>query len=243
MKNLTEQQLLDNYQKIIDIVENTFEGERKENLIKMYKFFEDRMIVAPASGKPNYHYCFVGGYIEHVLHIVDTAKKLMKVYEEIGAVLDFTEEELVFCALHHDLGKVGDTEHEYYIPQEDDWRRKKLNEWYTQNKEMEYMTVHDRALWLLSKYNVDVNEHVYKAILCADGLFDPAAETYFRAYNDTSHVLGSIIHFGDWLSTICEKQNWLQGEEEHEEEHIVHKKSSDKDIKNMKKQFDELFPA
>ena len=35
MKNLTEQQLLDNYQKIIDIVENTFEGERKENLLKM----------------------------------------------------------------------------------------------------------------------------------------------------------------------------------------------------------------
>ena len=103
------------------------------------------------------------------------------------------------------------------------------------------MTVHDRALWLLAKYHIDVNPHVYKAILCADGLFDPAAETYFRAYNDTRHVLGSIVHFGDWLSTICEKQNWMQGEEEHQEEHIVHKKSSDKDIKNMKAKFDELF--
>ncbi len=89
MKNLTEQQLLDNYQKLIDIVENTFEGERKENLLKMYKFFEDRMIVAPASGKPNYHYCHIGGYTEHVLHVVETAKKLMKVYQEIGAVIDF----------------------------------------------------------------------------------------------------------------------------------------------------------
>ena len=43
------------------------------------------------------------------------------------------------------------------------------------------------------------------------------------------------------LSTICEKQNWMQSEEEHSEEHIVTKKSSDKEIKNMKKQFDELF--
>jgi len=103
------------------------------------------------------------------------------------------------------------------------------------------MTVHDRALWILAKYNVDLNPHVYKAILCADGLFDPAAETYFRAYVDSRHCLGSIIHFGDWLSTICEKQNWLQGEEEHSEEHVVTKKSSDKEIKNMKKQFDELF--
>ena len=33
MKNLTEQQLLDNYQKLVDIVEETFEGERKENLL------------------------------------------------------------------------------------------------------------------------------------------------------------------------------------------------------------------
>ena len=28
MKNLTEQQLLDNYQKLVNIVEETFEGEK-----------------------------------------------------------------------------------------------------------------------------------------------------------------------------------------------------------------------
>ena len=104
------------------------------------------------------------------------------------------------------------------------------------------MTVHDRALWLLAKYHIDVNPHVYKAILCADGLFDPAAETYFKSYVDTRHVLGSIVHFGDWLSTICEKQNLLQGEEEQSDEgEVVNKKTSDKDIKNMKAKFDELF--
>ena len=37
MKNLTEQQLLDNYQKLVSIVEETFEGERKENLLKMQR--------------------------------------------------------------------------------------------------------------------------------------------------------------------------------------------------------------
>jgi len=121
MKNLTEQQLLDNYQKLLDVVEEHFDGERKEKILKMYDFFKERIIVAPASGKPNYHYCFVGGYVEHVLHIVQTAKELMGVYERVGGVIDFTLEELVFSALHHDLGKVGDLEHEYYLPQEDDW--------------------------------------------------------------------------------------------------------------------------
>ena len=57
MKNLTEQQLLDNYQKLLDVVEEHFNGERKEKILKMYDFFKERIIVAPASGKPNYHYC------------------------------------------------------------------------------------------------------------------------------------------------------------------------------------------
>ena len=151
--NLTEQQLIDNYQRLRDMVNDTFEGDRLEKLNKMYDFFEERIIVAPASGKPNYHYAFAGGYVLHVLHLVDTAKKLMKVYESIGAVIDFTEDELIFCGLHHDLGKVGDTEHEYYLVQEDDWRRKKLNEWFTQNPEMQFMSVTDRALYLLQHFD------------------------------------------------------------------------------------------
>ena len=112
MYDLTEKELLDNYNKLLQVVEEHFTGERKEKILKMYEFFQDNIVVAPASGKPNYHYCFVGGYVMHVLHIVDTAKKLMKVYEEVGGVIDFTLEELVFSALHHDLGKVGDLDHE-----------------------------------------------------------------------------------------------------------------------------------
>ena len=33
-----------------------------------------------------------------------------------------TEEELVFSAINHDLGKMGDEENESYIPQTDKWR-------------------------------------------------------------------------------------------------------------------------
>ena len=50
MKNLTEQQLLDNYQKLLDVVEEHFDGERKEKILKMYDFFKERIIVAQASG-------------------------------------------------------------------------------------------------------------------------------------------------------------------------------------------------
>ena len=73
-ENLTEQQLLDNYQKLLDVVEEHFDGERKEKILKMYDFFKERIMVWHLYGKPNYHYCFVGGYVEYVLHIVQTVK-------------------------------------------------------------------------------------------------------------------------------------------------------------------------
>ena len=258
MKNLTEQQLIDNYQKLIDIVEETFEGERKENLLKMYKFFENRIIVAPASGKPNYHYCFAGGYVEHVLHIVDTAKKLMKVYESIGAVIDFTEEELIFCALHHDLGKVGDLEHEYYLVQEDDWRRKKLNEWFTQNPEMQYMSVTDRAIWLLQHFDVKISQLEFLSIKVSDGMYDESNVQYLKTFkpeNSFHSSLPYLIHWADHMATRAEYTEWKYGEtksKENVQKAVTNIKDAvSKEVKkvetsterkeNAKDLFDELF--
>jgi len=215
MYDLTEKELLDNYNKLLQLVEEHFEGERKENILKMYEFFQDNIVVAPASGKPNYHYCFVGGYVMHVLHIVQTAKKLMKVYEEVGGVIDFTLEELVFSAMHHDLGKVGDLEHEYYIPQEDDWRRKKLNEWFTQNEEMAFMSVTDRALFLLQHFDIKVNHNEFMAIKCSDGMYDDANIQYFKTYkpeNAFESALPYIIHWADHMATVTEKSQWTHKE-------------------------------
>ena len=106
MKQLTEEQLLSNWNKLLQLVEDTFEGDRKERLLEMYKHFEDRMVVAPASGKEEYHYCYAGGYVNHVLHVVETALEVSKTYEKVGGYKDWTDEELIFSAMHHDLGKV-----------------------------------------------------------------------------------------------------------------------------------------
>ena len=238
---INQEQMDNNWTELMSIIDKHFEGEQKENILKLHSDFEDEYKTAPASGRPNYHNCFKGGYLDHILHVIKNSLMIKKQYEHNGVKLIHSDSDVVLAAMFHDLGKLGDGTQPYYKYQTDDWRRKKLNEWYTHNKDLDYMTVHDRALWILAKYHVDVNPHVYKAILCADGLFDPAAETYFRSYVDSRHCLGSIIHFGDWLSTICEKQTWMQGEEEHSDEAVEQKKTSDKDIKNMKAKFDELF--
>ena len=69
MKELTPEQIQENWQKLRDLITNTFEGERLEKLDKMYDYFEDRMMLAPASGKEHYHNAHIGGYVEHVLNV------------------------------------------------------------------------------------------------------------------------------------------------------------------------------
>ncbi|OUW62257.1 MAG: hypothetical protein CBD58_02065, partial [bacterium TMED198] len=59
MKQLSEQQIIDNWNKLIKLIDDTFvdtdDNERHTKLREMYDYFEDRMSVAPASGKAAYH--------------------------------------------------------------------------------------------------------------------------------------------------------------------------------------------
>ena len=124
MKELTTEQIQQNWEQLRGIVNDTFEVDRLEKLNEMYDYFEDRMVMAPASGKEHYHNAMVGGYVEHILNIVNYSLQIKEMWEKNGAIIDFTDEELIFAALHHDLGKVGDLEHDYYIPEDSDWHRK-----------------------------------------------------------------------------------------------------------------------
>ena len=76
---LNEKQIQDNWNQLLELIEDTFEGERKEKLLEMYKYFEDRMMFAPASGTEHFHNCFPGGYVEHILNIVRFSKQFYEV--------------------------------------------------------------------------------------------------------------------------------------------------------------------
>ena len=58
MKELTPEQIQENWSKLRSIITDTFVGERLENLNKMYDYFEERMCIAPASGREHFHNMF-----------------------------------------------------------------------------------------------------------------------------------------------------------------------------------------
>ena len=244
MKKLTAEQMQNNWKKLLDTIEGFISDDRKENLLKMYKDFEERMMFAPASAKAAFHNAMPGGYVEHVLHIIQHSLGLKQVWEKNGAMINFTDEELVFAAMHHDLGKVGDLEHDYYIPQTSDWHRINQGSIYTHNPELQYMKVPDRGLWLLQHYGVKVTNKEYIGIKLTDGLYDDANTSYLKSYNPDFNLrsnMAYILHQADMMTTHIEFDQWNRNDEEVVNTRVPKTKDEQEKVDNLKQKFDELF--
>lgn len=208
--SLSAEKIQKNYEKHLKIVE-TYITDRKDACISMIKHMEETYVMAPASSKTWYHSAFPGGYVDHVNRVVEYAVKQMRLYQEMGGTVDFTEEELVFAALFHDLGKMGDGDRPNYIPQTDKWRQDKLSEAYTYNPDLDFMLIPDRSLFILQKFGISVNQKEWLGIRLHDGVFDKANEAYFFSNMESSRQktsLVSILHSADFLASKVEYDMW-----------------------------------
>ena len=244
MRKLSAEQMQNNWKKLLDTIEGFIGDDRKPQLLEMYKHFEERMIFAPASGREHFHNAMPGGYVEHVLHIIQYSLQLKEVWEKNGANINFTDEELVFAAMHHDLGKVGDLDEDYYIPNESEWHRKNQGKIYSHNPKLQYMKVPDRALWLLQHFGVKVTDKEYLGIKLTDGLFDDANKSYLMTYNPDfalrSHM-PYILHQADMMATYIEGDMWNEKKSEPISKSVPKDKQEQKKVDNLKQKFDELF--
>ena len=181
--NLDERQILLNWNDLLGAIDKNFEGERKAKLKNLYERFADRMMLAPASGIEHFHNCFAGGYVDHVLRVMDCAEQLHDLWSSMGADMsNYTKEELMFCALNHDLGKVGDNENEYYVPNPSEWHRKNQGKIYDPNPNIQHMTVPHRSIWLLSNYGITFSQNEMIGILTHDGVYDSANDSYLKPW-------------------------------------------------------------
>lgn len=220
MKEYTSEELVENYEGFLSFVKKVFSDneERLEKLLHMYSEDElgEELTLAPASGKAHFHSAYVGGYIDHVMNVCKNAFNLKKLFEGQGGVINFTDEELFFAALHHDLGKLGDHGKPYYIPEESDWHRKNRNSLFKTNPELYWMDVTDRAIWLLNHYGLTFSQNEMLGIKLADGLYNEATKPYFINYSDGGYLkteLPYLLHWADHMSCRIEAgqyETWLK---------------------------------
>lgn len=161
---LSEEQIVANWEKYSSLLLQTGE-HRAEQIQALLDHLGDRLLMCPASSKRDYHNCFVGGLVDHSLRVLKNCTRLMKVSPDVFG--DIPEESVVFAALVHDLGKVGDLENDRYLPQTNNYYREKGN-LFEHNKAVVPNNVH-ASLFLLQHFGVKMSYPEFEAILLNDG--------------------------------------------------------------------------
>ena len=211
---LEAKDIQNNWVQFITNIDAHITGDRKQKLIEFYEKYQERVMLMPAAHKKEYHNAFPGGYVEHVNRVVRCALKQYDLWAEEGAdITTFTKEELVFSAINHDLGKMGDEENESYIPQTDKWRKEKLGEDYMFNTKVPFASVPDRGLFMLQSHGIQYTFNEMLAIQTHDGLYDEANKKYLFAYMPEQKprtCLPFILHQADLMAARIEfEREWL----------------------------------
>ena len=193
---------------------DTFFPTRKTQLHKMYDELEDRIVMMPASSIAHFHNAFAGGYVDHVLRVMECSRNLYATWQSSGADMSgYTMEELMFAAMHHDLGKVGfpGEGNEVYQIETSDWHRKNQNKMYRHNENIPFTMVPDLSIWLLQEYDVKMSWTEYQAIKIHDGMYDDANKPYFVARSAQAKLktnLPIVLHHADHMAAQIEIERW-----------------------------------
>lgn len=206
--NLNAQDLNENLSVLLKVIDTKITGERKDKLLQMHDDWGDRIAVAPASMKTNYHNAFVGGYVLHVLNVVKAVGLVSDSWKKMGTALDYTQEEMYFSAICHDLGKLGTEEEEYYLPCEEQWMLKK-GQMYVMNPRLQYMKVAERSLINLQRRGILISEKEYLSIKLHDGLYEDSNKAYLISYSEDYALktyLPHVLHQADMMAAKSEEK-------------------------------------
>ena len=210
---LQAEQIKENWEMYRALVVATF-PTRKDALNRMYDDFEDRIIMMPASSIAHFHNAFAGGYVDHILRVMDCAKSLYVAWKAMGSDMSgYTMEELMFAAMHHDLGKIGfpGEGNEVYQVETSDWHRKNQNKMYKHNENIPFSMVPDLSIWLLQEYDVKMSWNEYQAIKIHDGMYDDANKPYYVARSAQAKLktnMPIILHHADHMAAQIEFERW-----------------------------------
>ena len=142
---------------------------RKVQFDALVSFMEDETtwLTSPASTK--YHLCTEGGLLEHSVNVAECMLKIRAVLAP-----EISEESCVIVSLIHDFGKVGMPGKPQYLINETTENQNKSGHKpdppYRFNKDLTYLSVPVRSLYLASKH-VELTEQEVQAIVYHDGQY------------------------------------------------------------------------
>jgi len=209
--NFTAEQLEENYKKFLTYIDKYITGERQDKLKHLYLDHAERIMLMPAASVDHHHNAFPGGYVDHVIRVMDCALMIKNLWASSGAEINYTEEELVFAALNHDLGKFGTEEAEQYLPNDSEWHRKNQGKIYKFNDVNPFMIVPDRSLFILQQRGIVLSLNEYLGIKLHDGLYEEANKAYYLSHFVAAKLrtnLPIVLHHADHMASRIEFEMW-----------------------------------
>lgn len=211
---LTAETIESNYKKFMQRIDLCFPS-RAESLKRMYsELGDERVCFAPASTTDYFHNAFPGGYVDHILRVMNFSLTTLEHWQNMGLYTgNFTKEELLFTAMHHDLGKLGlpGNGRDMYSKNQSDWHVKNQGKVYTVNENIPNMTIQDRSLYLLQSFGIQCSFNEWLGIKIHDGMYDESNHPYLASFSLQSKPrinLIFIIHHADMMAARFEFERW-----------------------------------
>lgn len=150
----------ENWGKFSSIVGRIENSEVREGAQKLCNDLHDRLAVCPASTRTDYVGCFTGGLVWHSLNVLRAMKNMRSAFDLDSKV---HADSMIILGLFHDLGKIGNSNEDYYLPQASDWHRNK-GMLFEINNEISSVPVAIRSVWWLNQYGIPLSENEINAI-------------------------------------------------------------------------------
>jgi hypothetical protein len=168
------QQIETNWKTFLSLSERVG-GSRTSNVKNLLTYFETRLASAPCTARKEFHGAYLGGLVEHALKTASTIGTLKKAYS-----FEISMDSLILVSLFHALGRVGSLDKDLYSPQESDWHTKQGIK-FELNREVPYIAISHRSIFLLQHFGVTLSQDEFTAILLSDemnGEIDVQKYTY-----------------------------------------------------------------
>jgi len=195
---LTPEDIEKNWARFCGLCEKV--GDRAPTIKLMLDELDLRLALCPGSAKKEFHGAFPGGLVDHSLRVLN---KLIVLNKSFGWGLQ--KDSMIIAALFHDIGKVGlpgsDPENDFYVPQQDNWRREKLGEEYMYNNAITYMTTPDRSVFMMQHYGIKLSADEWLALKLNDGFVLQENKAYCLRISP----LVNGVMTADYVATMEEK--------------------------------------
>ena len=158
MSENNEEMVANNFEQYVELTSKL----KDKNIDEMIEQHATRFATSPANAQKDEYGCFNGGMIQNTLEILQAMRKMDIV---AGKLAD--QKSLYKVALLHNLGTIGSTEKDMFLPQDSEWHIEKLGLLYKRNQGFNTSNT-ERTIQFLFQHGVHLTEEEYFAILSVD---------------------------------------------------------------------------